>query len=145
MRVGLGGDGRAERFEHLLRVRTFEADRGKRIGDVFEFHLIGDDVAADVPGDLLAQFRFGIDQEVVVETEEGEVCLDSALGAEEEGVGAASGRHFLNFVGREVVEEAGAVAAAGEDAGARREIEERGGIVEGVVTGRHTSMMPQSS
>src|ERR1017187_10743945 len=47
------------------RRRTFHADGSGAFGDVFELHLVGDDIAADKLVDLFAQLRLGVDQEMI--------------------------------------------------------------------------------
>ena len=101
---------------------AFDANAGGGAGDIFEFDLIGDDVALDVLEDLLAELRFGIDEEMIGETEEVEIGLDASLRAQQKGIASGAGRHFLDFVAGEIVQEACAVAATREDAATGREV-----------------------
>ena len=54
-----------------IRQRAFHADGRGLGGDVFQLHLVGDDVAADELLDFFAQLGLGIDQEVVGERRAG--------------------------------------------------------------------------
>jgi hypothetical protein len=89
----------------------------------FQLHLIGNDVAADVLVDLLAQAGVGVDEETIGQTEQVEVGLDAPLRVEQESVASVAGDHFFDFVAADGVQQAGAVAAARHDASPRIEIQ----------------------
>ncbi len=101
---------------------AFHGDRSGGGGDVFQFHLVGDDVALDVLLDFLAQLGFGIDQEVIGQAEELDIGLDAPLRAKQESVVAHPRGHLLHFIARNVVQQPRTVAAACDNAAARGEI-----------------------
>jgi hypothetical protein len=105
------------------RRRTFHADGSDTLGDVFQLHLVGDDVAADELVDLLAQLRLGIDQEMIGQAQQLQIGLDAALRVQEEGVAGVAGNHFLDFVAGDGVQQPRAIAPAGHNAAAPVEIQ----------------------
>ena len=105
---------------------------------VLEFHLVGDDVAADVLVDFFAQAGVGVDQEMVGETEQVQVGLDAALRIEQEGVATVARRHFLDVVAGDGVQQSRAVASAGHDAAPRVEIQPGSGIAQCEVSLGHS-------
>src|SRR5207253_542539 len=98
---------------------AFHADGGGGLGHVFELHLVRDFVFQDVQADLFAELGLGVEEEVVGTAENVHVAYDAALGGEDERVAGVAGGHLFDFVSGEVMEEAGAIAATGYDAGAR--------------------------
>ena len=73
------GPGAAVRERQGLRQRAFHANGRRLAGDIFQLHLVGDNVAANELLDLFAEVGLGIDQEVVREREQVKVRLDAAL------------------------------------------------------------------
>ena len=137
MREIRGRGGGAEGGEQGGGGGAFETDFGGTGGDILQLNLVGDDVAAEMRGDLFAQLGLGFDEEMVREAEQKEVGLYSALRGEEEGVAAVAGDQLLYFIAGEVVEKARAVAAAGHDAAAGGKVDAGGAAAQRVVTLAH--------
>ena len=115
----------AGRHLDRLGARALHGDGGGAGRDIFQFHLVGDDVALDELRHFLAQLGLGIDQEAVFQAQEADVGLDASLRVQQEGVAAGPRCHLLYVVAADVVQQADAIAAACLDASALGEIHPR--------------------
>ncbi len=135
--IGEGGDGRSGGQENGLRLRTFDCEGCGGGRQVFDESVVGDDEFVDVLGQLGGDFRFGVEQQTIRAAEDGGVGENSALGREEESVTALAGFEALDAIGREGVQQAGAILAGDFDLAAAGEVEPCRSVVQRFVAGCH--------
>ncbi|MEZ5362414.1 MAG: hypothetical protein R2748_08775 [Bryobacterales bacterium] len=106
-------------------------------GDVFERHVIHDDVAVEVIQQGLASLRAGFDQDIVRENVDAAVGLDTPLRAQEKRLGSMTGLDRLDGIRGQRVQQAQAVFAGGADARPCADVEQSRAVAQGLVTVGH--------
>ena len=134
---GIQRRGRADGRQHGCRMRTLHRHACQQRGDVFQRHIVGDNVFIQMAEDALASFGLGIQQEPVFQAEQVDVGQDVPLRVQKEGVASGAWGKLLHMVGSHGVQQAGAVVAGGVDAPAGGEVEPGCGVAQRVISGRH--------
>ncbi len=104
----------------IRRLWAFQTERKGLFRDVFQGHVVGNDVVVQMVIERLAGFRRRVQKKVIFEAKHEGVGQNAPMGVQEEDIDSVAGLHLLHMIGGHGVEEARAILARDSNPSATR-------------------------